>query len=112
MEKMEANWDEVGDGEHYFSPEYDRSYRVVISSVSLYKRKFEEEEDPKLRVACVLKTIDDEPSGKIWDTGSLPVLRKLKKYVGEGGKWNCTSTFLLKKKKDGLKTTYVFEELP
>lgn len=113
MNEKDVSWCEVkekGDS-RFFSPQYDMAYKVTIGSVILVKRAFNEGDEPKLKVQCALKTLNGEPSGKIWETGSFSIMRELKKHIKEE-KWAGSNiTYLLKKKKEGEKTTYVFEEL-
>lgn len=110
-----ASWSDVTDKPKdgkYISPEYDVSYKIVIASISLYKKPFKAGDVPKLKAACVLKTINGEPSGKIWETGSFSVMKELKKHVDKEGVWCGTNVvYLMKKKKEGDKTIYIFEEL-
>jgi hypothetical protein len=111
QKSLAANWNEVGakkDGNKFFSPQPDRMYRVVFSNVVLERKAFKAE-PMKLTASCTLKSIDGKPSDQIWETRSFGVMRELKKFV-ENEKWNGISiTFLLKKKVEEGKTTYVFE---
>ena len=112
-QKQLANWSEVkekGDT-RFFSPQYDQAYKVTISSVELVKKAFKAGDEPKLKACCILKTINGDPSGKIWETGSFSIMRELKKHIKDEKWCGANVTYLLKKKKEGDKTTYVFEEL-
>jgi hypothetical protein len=109
-----AKWAELDtkpNDKKYISPEYDKSYRVTLSSVTLARKAFKEGEKPKLKAVCVIKTLNGQPSGQTWETGSFSVMRELKKHI-VGEEWKGSEVvYLLKKKKEGDKTTYVFEEL-
>lgn len=109
-----ASWDEVSgrDGNtKYFKPTKDEMYRIVIDGVSLEKKAFRGE-PMKLTASCQLKTINGKPSELIWETRSFSIMKELKRHVSKEGKWEGSHiTFLLKKKMEGDKTTYIFEEL-
>jgi len=115
---LEISWDEVGakpKESKYFSPEYDKSYQIVIESVELVRKAFKGEA-MKPHAICKLKTIDGKPTTLILDTASKKILEELKRFV-VGGKWTGTYIiFLLKKKRitdisGSMRTQYVFEEL-
>ena len=105
-------WAEIGNGDKkFFSPEADKSYRISISKVELSKRAFKEGDKPKLKAVCTLATIDGQPTDKVWETGSFSVMRELKRHIVAEEWKGMHLSFLLKKKKDGDKTSYVFEDL-
>ena len=112
-QKNLATWDEIvvkKDMGRFFSPQPGRAYKVVFSNVVLGRKAFKAEA-LKLTASCTLKSIDGKPSYQIWETRSFGVMRELKKFV-ENEKWNGISiTFLLKKKAEEGKTTYIFESL-
>ena len=113
MEAEKPKWNTISEkGEtKFFSPEVGKSYRITISQVELVEKAFKKGDAPKMKVQCVLSSIDGLPSNKIWETGSFAVMRELKTHVLDE-KWNGHRiTYLLKKKNEGEKVSFVFEEL-
>ena len=107
----EIKWDEVDvDDGKYFRPEKDKPYNLTIADARVVKNvKFKDRNgNPKIQVRLKLATINGEKTSLEWDTGSWSVIREIKKCVLN--KTLERSVFLLKKKDDGNKTTYVFEK--
>ena len=115
MSEQKSLWDEINDTpkeSKYFSPEKDVKYEVVFSNVELGKKAFKEGEEPKLKAFCTIKTLNGVALGKIWETGSFSVMRELKKHIDKDDKWvGANVEWFMKKKIDGNKTSFIFEEL-
>lgn len=108
-----ASWDEVGrKGEsRFFKVEADKSYRLRIAKVELVRKAFKEGDKPKLKACIHLSSVNGSQTDQVWETGSFQVINELKKHV-VGNEWkgaNCE--YLMKKKKEGDKTTFIFEEI-
>lgn len=115
IKQAEASWDEVekkseGDGK-FFKPELDRMYKLRIKSAKPIKSARFKNKDgtPKVRVVLEIATIDGEPSDQTWETGSWSVMGVVKPFVVAGLLDKCE--FLLKRREDGERTTYIFEEI-
>jgi hypothetical protein len=112
LNEQPPKWSDIGDGEKkYLSLETGKSYKISISKVVLVKRAFKAGDEPKLKAVCTLATIDGQPTNKIWETGSFSVMRELKKNIKEEIWMGAHILFLLKKKNEGDKISYVFEDL-
>ena len=112
METERPKWAEINaENQKFFSPETGKSYRIAISGVELQRKAFREGDKPKLKAVCSLSAIDGVPTTKVWETGSFSVMNELKKSIRDEKWMGSHITFLLKKKKEGEKVSYVFEDL-
>ena len=111
-EEKAAQWSELdsmtGEGK-YFKPQPNIAYRLVFSEVLLVRKAFKENEPERLTAKCTIKTIDGEPSGKIWETTALSVIKTLRPYTE--AKRLASVVFFLKKKMQDNRTSYVFEPI-
>ena len=113
-EKVEeaVPWDQLETQKpgNYFKPEKDKVYNLTISEAKVVlNQKFKDKEGkPKKKAVIRLATVNGEKSELTWDTGSWSVINTLKACVKDGSL--ARSTFLLKKKVENEKTTYVFEK--
>ena len=113
MEAEKPKWatiSEAGESK-YFSPEVGKAYRIKIKDIELVRKAFQQGSEAKLKARCELLTVDGLASYKVWETGSRSVMSELRKHVIEE-KWvGQAITYLLKKKMEGDKVSYIFEEL-
>lgn len=111
-----VSWNKLGEriqaagGNKFFSPEPEKQYKISFDEVKLLDKAFKAEK-PKLTAVCKIRLLNGEPSGQVWETRSLSVIKELRAGV-QGEIWvGQNIIFLLKKKKDGEKTTYIFEQI-
>ena len=109
----EVPWDELdkqSEAGNFFKPEKDKPYNLTISEakVVLNKKFLDKNGKPKKKAVVKLATIDGKKTDQVWETGSWSVINTLKECVKNGSL--VRSTFLLKKKVENEKTTYVFEK--
>ncbi len=111
----ETSWNEVekkseGDGK-FFKPEIDRMYKLRIKSAKPIKSTRFKNADgtPKVRVILAITSINGEPSDQTWETGSWTVIGTVKPLAVAGLLDKCE--FLLRRKEEGDRTTYIFEEI-
>ena len=113
-EKLEeaVPWDQLETQRpgNFFKPEKDKAYTITISEakVVLNKKFMDKNGKPKKKVVVKLATLDGKKTELVWETGSWSVINALKECVQNGSL--ARSTFLLKKKVENEKTTYVFEK--
>jgi hypothetical protein len=105
------NWEVLGDktDSKYWKPEVGKPYKVIFSTAKLYRRKFKENEQPRLVVSCEVLSVDGIKPIKqaIFETGSWNIMREIKRNLGQLP----STIFLLKKKQEEGRISYIFEVL-
>jgi hypothetical protein len=93
----------------FFKPEFGVGYKVVFASAKLERKAFNPGDEEKWHGDLTLKFLDGKPCSLIFGTGSISILKSVKKPNDEG-KLD-TIVWLLKKMKQGDNTRYIFEEI-
>lgn len=94
----------------FFSPKEEVQYKVILASFELKKEAFKSGDKEKWTLKAVLKSLDGKPSNLKWNTKSFTIIKAVKPYKDDFVKLGKV-TWLLRKKKDGDKISYVFEDL-
>ena len=100
------SWDEVSTN-RFFTPDFDKQYKITFESATPVKKSFGKGEAPKTCVVAKLKTLNGEPSDLEWSTSSWAVINELRRQVEQKTLQDCV--FLLVKKQEKGFTKYVFE---
>jgi len=115
VKEAEDDWakfdKEMEQGGNFLKLEVDKPYKIIISKAELvesdkFKDKFGK---PKKNMELTVEKLNGEPCGKKWQTGSWSVMKEVRKAMKDGSL--ARSVFLVKKKQDGDKKSYVFEKL-
>lgn len=115
VKNAEDGWEQfdkdMAKGGNFLKLEVDKPYKVVISKAELIESdKFKDKEGkPKKQMELTIEKLNNEPCGKKWQTGSWSVMKEIRKAMKDGSL--ARSVFLVKKKQEGDKKSYVFEKL-